>query len=176
MIPRAISLVVVLRALSILAGEALSMAGDLRHAQALDPFSFDIAQAQVEILFHMNRLEEAVLISRRARGLFPGSVPARAAYAAALMMQAVHGGGNYTEAKEECKAAWRLDPASPSAIERLMFLAAAGGRDLAWFRALGMRRAELTANRPLDMTCHLCGKPWLKHQKSGASLGSRPKS
>lgn len=173
---RILSLIVLIRALSLMGGEIdAGLTGDLRSAQDTDPVSFDVRQAQTEILLRLGRLEEAVLVSRSARDLFPGSAEAQAAHATALVMKVTHEGGDTGDARAAAEKALAMDPASIRNMERLMFLCAARRQNLQDFRALGLRRATLNRGAALDMTCRLCGRHWLHHNNNlpGDSVNPR---
>lgn len=176
---RALSLLVFLRALSLIGGEILASGGDLRAAQDVDPVSFDIRQAQVEVLLRMKHLEEAVLVSRDAWVLFRGNAQAQAAYATALVMYTTHEddeGSPFTvrDALEQSLVAIDRDPSSVAAIDRLMFLLAARGMDLDLFQTLGVHRAKVSGLPGVEMKCRLCGRHWLEHRQKYAR-SSNPK-
>lgn len=173
---RALSLLVFLRAASLTGGEILASRGDLRAAQDVDPVSFDIRQAQVEVLLRLWRLKEAVLVAEAARDLFPGNPQAQAAYATALVVRATHEDDPFAipHTLEQSLLAIDRDPASVAAIDRLMFLLAARGLDLGLFQTLGVRRAQISGLPGVEMKCRLCGRHWLEHRpKYGRS--SNPK-
>ena len=176
MTPRILSLVVLLRALSLLGGEVIAADGDLAGAQAVDPVSFYVRQAQVEVLLRISRgadtfrMDEAVLVARATWRLFPGNVEAQSAYATALAMRVLHGAPAGPDLAAEAWAAagdsMDRDPASSNAIDRMMFLLAADRQDLGYFQRLGVRRAQLTGEKAgVDMRCRLCEKGWLEHRR-----------
>lgn len=175
MTARALSLVVFLRAASLISGELSAMLeGDLRAAQDVDPLSFEVRQAQVEVLLQVRRLEEAVLVARAAKDLFPGNFQAWSTYAVAETMLATHGGADFDRAIGVAREAWRRDPASTRAIQQIMFLLSAQGENLAEFKALGMHRAQISGYSALNMTCRLCDRHWLAHRQKSAP-SSNPK-
>lgn len=178
---RAVSLVVLLRALSLMGGELMSGYGDLDMAESLDPLSFNVRETKIEVLMLTGRREEAVIVARDARSLFPGYFQAQSAYATALAMHTLHGKPEYLAAtKREARKALERDPAGITSIDRLMFLLAAGGDDtgLEEFRRLGVYRAEISRTAGVAMRCRLCGRHWLQHRqipraKSVPSSGPR---
>lgn len=174
---RALSLIVLLRALSLAGGEVAKALGYLDTAETIDPISFDIREVQVEALMLMGRRDEAVLAARDARRFFPGLFQAQSAYATALAMHTLHGYPEFMAAtKREARAALEKDPAGWAAVERLMFLLAAEGAPsgLDEFRRLGVYRLRINGGVGLVMRCRLCGRHWMAHRlKSALSSNSR---